>query len=162
VDAEIWKKIRDLYADTQVKDGWSYATLGDDGPTHSMTIAGLLGLAVAVKYDKNAKGPDPAFEKGMKALLDGKRGEFGNGKSWFVSWMTVAELGRALGSDEFKSDKVTKKWYREGAEKIVKNLQADGSLAFPNDPERTYRYIDDKWPVVTTACGLYFLGPPKK
>jgi hypothetical protein len=159
VDAEIWKKIRDYYAATQSETGgWTYHNAGDRAPSHSMTLAGLLGLAVAVKHDKNAKGQDAAFDKGMKALLGGKLGDFGDGKSWFYSWMTAAELGRALGSNEFKSGNMGKAWYRDGAEQILKTQQEDGSLRYAGK-----RVVLDKdWPVLTTAFGLYVLGPPVK
>ena len=40
-----------------------------------MTTAALLCLAVAVKYDKQAKGQDAAFEKGMGVFLSDKLGE---------------------------------------------------------------------------------------
>ena len=151
VDPDIWRKVRDHFADTQMKDGgWRYTDRGSD-TSHSMTVVGLLGLAVATKYDKDAKGPDPAFEKGMKALLGDK---FGDGKSMFVAWMTTAELGRALGTTEFTSGKLGKAWYREGAEKLLRTQQEDGSL-------KTDKAIDNL-PVISTACGLFFFGPPRK
>jgi hypothetical protein len=157
VDAEIWKQIRDYYSETQRNDGgWTYHNAGDTQTTHSMTVAGLLALAVAVKYDKQAKGPDKTFEKGMATLLGGKLGEFGDGKSSFVSWFAIAELGRATGTTEFKSGKLAKAWYREGVEKLLKQQQEDGSF------KAGERGIDSGQPAVSTACGLYFLGPPAK
>ena len=157
VDAGIWRKIRDLYADTQHKDGgWTYHNAGGDGPSHSMTVAALLSLAVAVKYDKQAKEPDAAFEKGMAALLGDKLGKLGDGKSAACSWMTTAELGRALGATEFKSGKLTKAWYREGTEKLLKEQQPDGSWK-PSELG-----IDKSYPVISTACGLYLIGRPVK
>ena len=109
VDPDIWRKVRDHYAATQHADGgWMYLNAGGDRPSHSMTVAALLGLTLATQHDKDAKGPDPAFEKGVTHLLSGKLGELGQGKIAFVGWMTTAELGRALGSNEFKAGKVTK------------------------------------------------------
>ena len=161
VDAEIWKKIRDFYAATRRDEwGWTYANVDVASPSLSSTIGALTSLTLAVKYDKNAKGPDEAFEKGMKVLLGGKLGEFGDGKSWFISWMLAAELGRVLGSDEFKSGKMAKAWYRDGVEQILKTQQEDGSLKYKARERR--KWIDESWPVITTACGLYVLGPPKK
>jgi hypothetical protein len=154
VDADIWQQIRDYYAATQKKDGgWQYTgtDVGAAPSTQSMTLAGLLGLTIAVKYDKKAKGPDAAFEKGMKALLTEN---FGDGKSVGYDLFTTAELGRALGTTEFKSDKLGKAWYREGVEKLVKNQQPDGSF------KAGERGIDANMPVISTAAGLYFLGPP--
>ena len=157
VDPDIWRKFRDHFADTQMKDGsWAYYSYRAE-PSHSMTVAALLGLAVATKYDKDAKGPDPAFEKGMKALLGGKLGGLGEGKSAFVAWFTTAELGRALGTTEFKSGNMAKVWYREGAEKLLKTQQEDGSLQ-----TGAMGVGIDGQPVISTACGLFFFGPPGK
>jgi hypothetical protein len=155
VDPDIWKQVRDHFAVTQRPAGhWTYINVGDTSPSHSMSVAALLGLTVATKYDKQAKGPDPAFEKGMKFVLSD---DLGQGKSTFVGWMTTAELGRALGSTEFKSGKLGKAWYREGAEKVVKAQNEDGSLKSEKGGG-----IDAGQPVVSTACGLYLLGPPAK
>lgn len=159
VDAGTWQQIRDYYASTQKKDGWwTYHNAGDTSMSHHMTVAALLGLTIATKYDKNAKGPDPAFEKGMKYLLSGKMGEMGQGKSTFVAWMTTAELGRALGVTEFRADKFGKAWYREGVEKMVESQRADGSLK--KKPDGKPPGIDAEMPVISTAAGLFFLGPP--
>jgi hypothetical protein len=156
VDGIIWRDIRDYFAATQQKGGgWTYHNGGTDRlTTRSMTTAALLGLAVAAKYDKQAKGADPAFEKGMATLLG--ENKFGDGKSIGYELLTEAELGRALGSNEFKSGKMTKAWYREGAEKVVKGQQEDGSLK-TGDQSGLVAH-----PVITTACGLYLLGPPAK
>jgi hypothetical protein len=156
VDEKVWRELRDYFAATQQKDGgWTYHNGGTDRlTTRSMTTAALLGLAVAAKYDKQAKGPDPAFEKGMAALLG--ENKFGDGKSIGYELLTEAELGRTLGTTEFKSGKMTKAWYREGAEKLVKEQQEDGSFKVGE------KGIDGGQPVITTACGLYLLGPRAK
>jgi hypothetical protein len=155
VDGKVWEQIRDLYARTQNK-GWTYTFRPGGGdrppPSASMTTCGLLGLTIAVKYDKNAKGPDPAFEKGMSALLDLESGEFS--KSDAYVWLATAELGRALGVTEFKAGKKARAWYREGAEKLVKEQKDDGSWEGKQGIDKT--------PVYATACALYFLGPVKK
>lgn len=157
VDADIWRQVRDLYTDAQHKTGgWGYTNTGTDRPSQNMTCAGLLGLAVAAKHDKNAKGPAPAFEKGMAVLLAGDlKGEV---KSVTYGWFTTAELGRALGTTEFKAGKVTRDWYRDGAEKVMKEQREDGSFALTAEGQG----IDKGYPVVTTAFGLYLLGPPRR
>jgi hypothetical protein len=157
VDEKVWRDIRDYFAATQHQTGgWTYINAGGGAvyPSQCMTTVGLICLAVATKYDKQAKGPDPAFEKGMKALLG--KNDFSDGKSVAYTLMTNAELGRVLGSNEFKSGKMTKAWYREGAERLVKGQQADGSF------KSGQRGIDAGQPVIMTACGLYLLGPPAK
>lgn len=155
VDPAVWKQVRDLYARTQhTSGGWAYMTDGAATPSRNMTLAGLLALAVATGYDKGAKGPDPAFEKGMQTLLghDWK----GDGKSAGYAWLTTAELGRALGATEFKAGKLADPWYREAAEKLVKGQREDGSWKSDGAP------IDGNFPVIATACGLYLLGPPPR
>jgi hypothetical protein len=158
VDERIWRDIRDYFADTQlganVLYGWPYVNVGSRHPSRSMTTAGLLCLAVATKYDEQAKGPDLAFKNAMGTLLG--KNDFGDGKSVAYTLMTTAELGRALGSNEFKSGKLARAWYREGVEQLVKAQQEDGSFKLGE------RGIDKGQPVITTACGLYFLGPPAK
>ena len=153
VDAKVWPQLHDLYLRTQVaaSGGWIYMTgFGRARPTRSMTAAALLGLTVVAKYDKAAKKPDAAFEKGMKALIDGK---LGDGMSGACEGFTVAELGRALGTTQFTVGKTTKVWYHDGAEKLVKEQQTDGSWK-----GMAQRDIDGNQPVITTAFWLYFLG----
>ena len=153
VDAKVWEQIREMYARTQTKTGWGYygeRTFGGDRSTLSMTTCALLCLTVAVKHDENAKGPDWAFEKGMSVLLDMNTA----GKSAVYEWMATAELGRALGATEFKAGNKGKVWYREGAEKLLKEQKEDGSWEGKAGIDRT--------PVYATACALYFLGPSAK
>ncbi|MBN9118620.1 MAG: hypothetical protein J0I06_05610 [Planctomycetes bacterium] len=160
VDAGIWQQVRDYYAATQKKNGgWAYHNAGDTSASQTMTAVGLLALAVAVKYDERAKGQDPAFDKGMALLLSGQLGELGEaGKTHFIALMTVAELGHALSATAFKAENKTKAWYREGVEKLLKRQQKDGSLSY----SESERGVDSDQPVISTAAGLYFLGPPAK
>jgi hypothetical protein len=154
IDAKLWRDIRDLYARTQLPDGgWGYSpAVGGERRTNSMTAAGLVALAIAAKYDKDAKGPYPEFEKGVKLLVPWDMES--SGKSTGYALLTVAELGRALGASELKSGEKTWAWYREGAAKLVKVQNEDGSI--------TFRTGIDTNPVLGTAFGLYFLGPPQK
>jgi hypothetical protein len=155
VDAKIWQQIRDLYVRSQTSGGWGYyndRALGGERATLNMTTCALLCLALAANHDKKAKGPDPAFEKGMPALL-----RFGGGpseKSEGYQRMATAELGRTLGVAEFTAGKEKSAWYREGAEKLLREQNQEGSFARGSG-------IDGE-PVLATAFGLYFLGPPAK
>lgn len=151
VDAKVWKEIREFYTRTQRKDGgWSY--YGDaraEASSAGMTGAALVGLSVAAKYDKQAKKPDPAFEKGMATYTsDSPQAP----KSLMYNMMVTARLGRVLGVTEFKSGDKTWAWYREGAEMLVKKQNADGSWSFGRQIDGTAH--------LSTAFGLYFLGPP--
>jgi hypothetical protein len=155
VDGKVWEQIRDLYVRSQSASGWGYYNdRGFDGgrATLSMTTCGLVGLSVAAKNDKNAKAADADFEKGRAALL---KMDGGPSKSEGYNRMATAELGRALGVKEFKSGKAGRAWYREGAEKLLREQNQDGSFTGrPNSIDGT--------PVLSTAFGLYFLGPPAK
>ncbi len=155
IDAKMWEQIREYYTRTQLKaGGWGYtntAQAGGTTATASMTMCGLLGLAVASKHNEKLKEPGEAFETGLAALL--KLVPSSNSKSEGYEWMAMAELGRAIGKTEFKSGDKGMNWYREGAEKLLRTQKEDGSW--------TRKGGIDTNPVLTTACGLYFLGPPK-
>lgn len=154
IDATVWQQIRDLYVQTQQKNGWGYIlnrAVGGERATLSMTTCALLGLTIAAKNNPKAKGPDAAFDKGVAALF-----EVGPGtKSAAYELFATAELGRALDQKEFKSGQKAKDWYREGAEQLIRTQQKDGSLG-------TGKAGLDANPILTTAFGLYFLGPPAK
>jgi hypothetical protein len=153
IEAKTWEQIRDFYTRTQLASGWGYYSnraFGGDHVSLSMTTSALLGLIIAAKNDKNSKDPDPAFEKGMAAWLKLASGA----KSRAYEHFATAELGRVLGTTEFKAGKMGRAWYREGAERLLQLQQADGS------------FVDkggiDAMPVLATSFGLYFLGPPAK
>lgn len=155
IDAKIWVQIRDFYARTQLAGGWGYyseKSFGGERVSLSMTTCALLGLTLAEKNDKNAKGPDPAFEKGMPVLL--KLAGGGVSTSEGYNRMAIAELGRTLGVTEFTAGKEKLAWYREGAERLLREQSPDGSFGKGHG-------IDGN-PVLATAFGLYFLGPPMK
>jgi hypothetical protein len=153
VDQKLWPAIRRYYLHNQRERGWTYhnAQVGDTAPSRSMTSAALVGLAVVDKYDKATDASKEAFEKGMKAFLAFP--DF-NPKSTGYQTLVIAELGRVTGSPTFKAGDKTVAWYREGAAKLVKEQQPDGSWVFGKG-------IDGA-AVLTTAFGLYFLGPPEK
>lgn len=153
VDEKVWPAIRDYYVRTQGNRGWTYHTgaAGDTQATYSMTAAAAVGLAVVDKHIKPADAGTAAFEKGMNAVVAGLPG---TAKSAGYVFLVHAELGRAIGSPTFKSGDKERAWYREGAEKLVKQQNADGSWVLGQGI--------DAAEVLTTALGLYFLGPPEK
>jgi hypothetical protein len=154
VDPKLWAEIRELYVRTRTDRGWSYhnSKLGDMAPSTTMTAAGLYCLTLAGKHQPKDKDADAAAEKGMAALLDRYEGE---GKSVGYKWMLIGRLGRAMGTDTFKAGNKTIDWYREGVEKLAKGQNPDGSWPVA-------KHGIDAGPAYLTACGLYFLGPPKK
>jgi hypothetical protein len=156
VDEKLWKQIENWYVRNQLKEGWSYydkTTLPGDPATRTMTTCGLIGLLIASKHDKEAKGPNEAFEKGLKVWVPW---DLQSPKSVGYAMMAVAELGRLHGSNEFRSGDKTWNWYRIGAERVIKSQKEDGSLV-----EEMNKPFDAN-PVLATAFRLYFLGPPAK
>jgi len=144
VDAKLWGRVRDLYARTQTREGgWGYIT-DSSRATASMTTCGALALVLAAKHDKPA-APDPALALLVSGKLD-------DNKSLGCLLFTHAELGRALGTAEFKHEKQSRAWYREGAERVFKLQAEDGSLRFKDNLGGN--------PMIDTAFALYALGPP--
>jgi|GEM_PF-4346830 len=113
-----------------------------------MTACGALALALAAKHDKPAD-PDPALTKALALIVNGK---LDDGKSAGCLLFTHAELGRALGSVEFKHEKQSRAWYREGAERVFKLQAENGSVTFKDDIGGNA--------VTDTAFALFALGPP--
>jgi hypothetical protein len=152
VDEKLWAEIQDLYVRTRKDGGWTYHNTNfDSNPSRSMTAAALLGLNLAARHTKDADAGKDAFEKGMASFLPGG---LTGGKSEGYMLMTAAELGRAIGKPMFTAGKKELAWYREGAARLIQIQQPDGSFS-------TGRGIDGQ-PVLMTAFGLYFLGPPEK
>jgi hypothetical protein len=88
----------------------------------------------------------------MAAMIDLRGGRH---KSERYRLFATAELGRMLEQTEFKAGKKSWAWYREDAEKLLKKQNEDGSFGTKGDSL-------DGVPVLSTAFGLYFLGPPPK
>lgn len=158
IDAKVWEQIREFYTRTQSKTGgWGYyngTELGVNPLSFSMTTCGLVGLAVAAKHHEDMKEPGEAFKLGMAKLLAMEAPTASKSDGYL--WMATAELGRLLDKTEFKAGDKGIAWYREGAEKLLKTQKEDGSWAWAE------KGGIDAYPVLTTAFGLYFLGPPKK
>jgi hypothetical protein len=152
IDPRLWGDIQDLYARTRKDGGWVYHPAADTRPTRSMTAAALVGLSLAAKHRKDADAGKDAFDKGMTSFLTD---ELTGTKSEGYLLMTTAELGRAIGTRTFEAGKKEIAWYKEGVAKLIKGQQADGSFSLNS------RGIDGAG-VLTTAFGLYFLGPPEK
>jgi hypothetical protein len=114
-----------------------------------MTAAALVGLALAAKHEKAPAAATDAFDKGMKSFLDVPAG---SRKSTGYQWLVTAELGRALGSPVFRAGQAEMPWYKDGVGYLLKTQHADGSWAEGKGIDRVA--------VLTTAYGLYFLGPP--
>jgi hypothetical protein len=153
VDAKLWADVREMYTRTQLEDGgWAY-TPGSPGTprsSRSMTLAGLLGLRLAAEHDQGAN-IDAPLDAGMKMIVNGR---VEGTKSEPYLWFTTAELGRATGRQTFKAGRDELAWYRDGAAKLVKDQQPDGSWKGKGGIDANEVYA--------TACGLFFLGTPAK
>ena len=157
LNGNLWKQIKELYVRTQIKDGWSYyhnQVQIKDPATTTMTACALCGLLIASKNGSDAKLPEEAFEKGMKLILEW---DLKSRKSTAYAMMVVSELGKLQGSQEMKMGEKTWAWYKIGAEQLIKIKTANGSFVFDEQSSAV-----DKMPVLSTAFGLYFLGPPTK
>jgi hypothetical protein len=155
VDAAVWAAVRDHYVRTRKAGGWAYhdATGGSAPATESMTAAALAGLALATHRHRtpSAAGGE-AFERGMSSFVGMPAG---TRNSTGYLWLVTAELGRATGAAVFKSGGREVAWYKDGAARLVRDQRPDGSWVAGNAGI-------DKEPVLNTAFGLYFLGPPGK
>ena len=61
VEEKIWMQIAEYYLRTQKAGGWPYYTATQNEQcTVSMTVCGLVGLAIAAKYIKDTKKVDAA------------------------------------------------------------------------------------------------------
>jgi RNA polymerase sigma factor (sigma-70 family) len=156
VDKKVWKQIQDIYINTQKNGGWSYTSIANEQPSRSMTVCALVGLLIASKHDKGAQVPDSAFEKGLKVLVLPVPWEYEGATSTAYAMVAVAELGRIYGSNEFKVGNKTWEWYRMGTETLIKSQAEQGNF------EIGRRNGVDANPILSTASGLYFLGPPAK
>ena len=150
VDVKIWEAVRDHYVRTRKPGGWAYQNAAAPA-TESMTTAALVGLALVKKHDQASEASKEAMEKGTESLLAFSPN---TGKSSGYQAWVVAELGRLIGSNEFKSGDKVVKWYRDGTERLLKNQQEDGSWAVGTG-------IDGN-ALMSTAFSLFFLGPVQK
>src|SRR5579872_2617760 len=156
VEEKIWKQIEEVYVRTRLDEGWSYYSTGavvQNPATKSMTVCGLSGLTITSKHLKNSKAIEAAFDKGIKSL---GTWDLQDSRSNGYAMLIVAELGKLQGSKTLKIGDKSWDWYRVGAEKLFKMKKDNGSLV---DSEGR---IVDSFPILSTAFGLYFLGPPKK
>jgi hypothetical protein len=171
IDDELWKSIRDFYKRTQRPDQlnakagyWTYASVGELGPSFTMTVSGACGLYIAnMGLDASEQQLDVAtgvaakcglyadndeLAKGMYWI--GARFNFMEGKSYYYNYYGIERLGR-LSGQRFIG---THDWYREGCEQLVRAQEQDGSFVVRGDRV----YIDTKWPVITTSFGMLFLS----
>ncbi len=165
IDPEVWEKIRDYYIRTQRMDdrgqgGWGYANLAGNGPTLTMSTAGLCGLVIA----------GMELNRGREVLLpDGTASNCGRyeenapvaaAMAWIGSHYRLEQRGaiyynlygleRAgrLTGERFLGEH---DWYREGCQYLVDNQSREGYW-LPNGGGL------DSYRVVATSFALLFLS----
>ena len=146
---KFWPAVRDFYVRTQDPNGgWKYQN-GGGRATHTMTVSGLIGLALAGEIiGKDDKATENARTGGHAWVADNFRLQ--SPPHTFYNFDVIAALGRTSELKDFGSKGKKIEWYRVGAEWLVQNQKPDGSWLI-NDAL-------DRYPVVSTAFALRFLA----
>jgi hypothetical protein len=171
VPDDLWHAVQDFYKRSQRQDQlnakagyWSYANIGELGPSFTMTVGGACGLLIAnMGLDTSPQGLNDATGVAAKCGIYpdndelakamywiGARFSFTEGKSYYYNYYGLERLGR-LSGQRFIG---THDWYREGCELLVRSQEQDGSFEVRGDKA----YIDSKWPVITTSFAMLFLS----
>jgi hypothetical protein len=171
IDDELWRAIRDFYKRAQHQDQlnakagyWTYASVGEMGPSFTMSVSGACGLYIAnMGLGTSEQGLNDAtgvaarcglypdndeLARGMYWI--GARFNFMEGKSYYYNYYGIERLGRLSGQRFIGAHD----WYREGCEQLVRAQEQDGSFVVRGDRV----YIDTKWPVITTSFALLYLS----
>ena len=164
IDREVWEAIRSYYALSQRGDergdgGWGYAPLEGNGPTLTMTTAGLCGLLIA-GMELN-EGREQLMANGSAANCGnylenrhvaaalgwiGNRFKIAEPNAVFYNLYGIERTGRLTGQ-RFLGEH---DWYREGCEYLVAAQHPEGYW-LP-------RVGHDAFKVVATSFALLFLS----
>ncbi len=172
IEDKNWEEMRDLYIRTQKGPGhWVYnytgAAGGLDGPSFSMTTAGVCGLLIAgmgledrqqnlnettgIAANCGVYATNEPLAKGMKWIAD--RFSFDtapNLKSVYYNIYGLERLGRISGQRFIgKYD-----WYREGCDYLTRVQNDNGSWVGEGGAA-------DRFPNISTSFGLMFLAKGK-
>jgi RNA polymerase sigma factor (sigma-70 family) len=155
IDKKLWREIRDFYVQTQLADGgWTYSSAEGAHPTLSMTCAGLSGLLVARKHEKDKDAAlDGAVAKGLRYLGENFRLDLAGNRFYLLH--ALSRSGR-LAEKKMLPEKEKDQehdWYAEGTQLLLKTQEVNGS--WEEKPAGT------EPPVVATSFALLFLGKPK-
>jgi hypothetical protein len=126
------------FSTSQLPDGgWGYSYRGNPiFPTQSMTCSGLLGMAVGLGINREAKAQDPTLERKVQdaiALLS-KNVQNPTGR-W--QGLPLADLYYLWSVERvaviYKLPRIgDKQWYPWGAEMLISNQAGDGSWNYHN------------------------------
>lgn len=148
VDAEVWKRARKFFLDTQNEDGgWGYR--GDEHKESygSMTCAGVASVAIAsfALGDQDWKD-QPAVRKGLEWLARNFTVEKNPGEDvqWHFYYLYGLErVGRILDIESIGSHE----WFALGAKELLSKQREDGSWFSEPDTNE----------VLSTSFALLFL-----
>lgn len=169
IDDKNWSEIRELYLGIQKPNGyWVYnysgAGGGLDGPSFTMTAAGVCGLLIAgmglnerqqqldeitgVAAKCGVYATNGPVEKGMRWISDRFAWDTAPAlKSVFYNVYGVERLGRISGQRFIgKFD-----WYREGCDFLLKKQNDNGSWVGEGGAA-------DRFPTISTSFALLFLS----
>ncbi|QEL18233.1 DUF4159 domain-containing protein [Limnoglobus roseus] len=172
IDDKHWEEIRDLYIRIQKPAGhWVYnysgAAGGLDGPSFSMTTAGVCGLLIAgmglndsqqqlneitgVAANCGVYTANEPLAKGMKWISDRFSFDTAPGlKSVYYNVYGLERLGRISGQRFIgKYD-----WYREGCDYLTRVQNDNGSWVGEGGAA-------DRFPTISTSFALMFLAKGK-
>ncbi len=165
VRPEVWKSARDYWLKYQLADGsWAYTADSNNGPTASMTCAGISSLVITglKRYrgieklvgehdveDCGRGGSDVALQRGLNWMAShfmvGQN--FGAGQQWKYYYLYGLERTGRLSGVRFFGEH---DWYREGAEELVHDQDKLGGFW------RGVQY--ERVPTISTSFALLFLA----
>jgi Domain of unknown function (DUF4159) len=180
IDQKDWEEIQRFYIRTQIKveprsGGWPYrptshGTEMRDGPSHSMTCAGLSGLFIAsVELNSNKQEFDPATGIAQKCGLYEENDAVAKGMNWLArnfKFEMAGEMHRATFYNVYGIERVGRlsgqrfigehDWYREGCELLCGVKPSD--LHQADDGSWRMGAGIDNMPVISTSFALLFLS----
>ncbi len=176
---EVWKQVEQLYVDGLTPDGanagfWRYSPSPLDGPSFTMTVAGVSGLLIAgMGLDASQQGLDPATGVAARCGQYGTNDPVARGLNWigskfafvrppggknfvFYNVYGIERVGRLSGLRFLGS----KDWYREGCNELTADpsrnpsgQRADGSWTRNDGTDAI-----DASHVIGTSFALLFLS----
>jgi hypothetical protein len=126
INTNAWKNADEAWRRTQRKDGgWTYSDGEKEEVRASMTAAGVASLFITQEYTNGMAGinctgniKDENIERGLKWMSDNFK-KVDN----YYTWYGVERIGVASGLKYFG----TVNWYQEGADRMVRQQNKEGS-----------------------------------
>jgi hypothetical protein len=168
IDPQVWEQLEQLYRERMKADGptTGYWTYQDDGPSFTMTVAGVCGLLIAgMGLDASQQRLDPA--SGVAAACGRYRADdqLGRGLNWIGNHFAFAGAKRSKSTfyNIYGIERVgrlsglrflgNKDWYREGCKELVSTQKPDGRWSRNDGTDNI-----DSTNVISTSFALLFLS----